>query len=440
MIAEETPRTSNGGLQSAELEIERKTSASSIEPLLILEYQNEPTSKVSLKNGKASASSIEPLLILEYDNEPSNKVSPQNGIFVISESDFHVHSGDGREDDNPKFLNSKFSSPKAAKIWMYKNLVGVGMSFLLVFSAFLSLQSLQSSINSEGGLGLATLSILYLFFTLAGFVTPGIIRLLGTKYSLVGGFVCLLLYVVANYYPSWYTLVPASVLGFAFGPIWAAGNAHLVKIAVVAAPALGLNQDHLISYLVGIFFMFFQGSQIPGNLASSLIFFPYSNNQTSEESRNNDSGSLLDINVTEQCGGITEDAGLDRIYLYILCSVYLFLMVFGIIFVLVLVDHFPIERESNKSFLQKLKLYFGDPFVDLVKLMTNYRMVLIAPIATVNGLVQGFVFGTFTQVSIGQPKFYGCNVCMCAAHHCRVFWCLPGWICAHCPWSNQCIG
>ena len=337
----------------------------------------------------------EPLLTLEYENKHSHEISLQNVLSVIPESDFHVHTGNGGEDNNQK---NKFSSPKAAKIWMYKNLVGVGMSFLLVFSAFLSLQNLQSSINSEGGLGLATLSILYLFFTLAGFVTPGIIRLLGTKYSLLGGFVCHLLYVVANYYPSWYTLIPASVLlGFASAPIWAAGSAHLVKIAVVAAPALGLNQEHLISYLVGIFFTFFQVAQIPGNLASSLIFFPYSNNQTSEESWNNDA-----ISASKQCGGITEGASFDRIYLYILCSVYLFLVVFGIIFLLVLVDHFPIEREPNKSFLQKLKLYFGYPFVDLVKLMTNYRMVLVVPIATVNGLVQGFVFGTFTQVSVGQ--------------------------------------
>ena len=345
----------------------------------------------------------EPLLTLEYENKLSHEISLQNILSVIPESDFNVHTGNGGKDDNPKFLN-KFSSPKAAKIWMYKNLVGVGMSFLLVFSAFLSLQNLQSSINSEGGLGLATLSILYLFFTLAGFVTPGIIRLLGTKYSLLGGFVCHLLYVVANYYPSWYTLIPASVLlGFASAPIWAAGSAHLVKIAVVAAPALGLNQEHLISYLVGIFFTFFQVAQIPGNLASSLIFFPYSNNQTSEESWNNDSESLHDdFSVTKQCGGITEGASFDRIYLYILSSVYLFLVVFGIIFLLVLVDHFPIEREPNKSFLQKLKLYFGYPFVDLVTLMTNYRMVLVVPIATVNGLVQGFVFGTFTQVSVGQ--------------------------------------
>ncbi len=83
--------------------------------------------------------------------------------------------------------NKKIYTPRKAKIWLYRNLVGVGLSFLLVFSAFLGIQNLQSSINAQGGLGLAALSILYLFFTLAGFVTPGIIKLLGTKYSLLGG-------------------------------------------------------------------------------------------------------------------------------------------------------------------------------------------------------------------------------------------------------------
>ena len=116
-------------------------------------------------------------------------------------------------------------------------------------------------------------------FILSGFITPGFLKLFGTKYSLLFDCIlCHLIYNLSNYYPSWYTLVPASILiEFAAGPIWAAAISHVAQVAVTAAQSLGKKQDYLISKFTGIFFFFFQFSQVPGNIASSLILFPYGN-------------------------------------------------------------------------------------------------------------------------------------------------------------------
>ena len=271
--------------------------------------------------------------------------------------------------------------------WMYKNVFGVGLSFFFVFSAFLGLQNLQSSQSPK--VGLVSLVILYVFFALSGFITPGLIKLVGTKYMLLVGFLCHLIYTLGYFYLNWYTLVHTSILlGLASGPIWAGASAHLVNVAIASAPRLERDQDHLISSFMGIFFFFFEWAQIPGNLASSLIFFPYRSSNTSFSSFVQDS--------CEQTGDATGD---DSTYLYILASVYCVLIIIGIACLLFMVNHLPSNREKSSSVLKTMKLYFGDTVIEILSVMKDWRMILVTPIAIVNGMEQSFVFSTFTEVS-----------------------------------------
>ncbi len=281
----------------------------------------------------------------------------------------------------------------STKTWVYRNSAGLGFAFLVVFSAFQGLQNLQSVLHSEGGLGLASLSILYSFFTLSCFITPGIIQILGTKYAILIGFVCHLIYTTANFYPSWYTLVPASVvIGLGSGPIWAASSSHIVKVCVIGASALGLDLNLLISSQVGIFFSIFRMSQIPGNLASSLIFFPYSSNETVGY----DNFTSDDLCTQE------DDRILDREYLYSLVSVYFIMISCGIIVHLVMVSNLHTEKEKGLTRKKKLKLYFLDPLLDMLKTMKDYKMILVTPISVTVGMEQSFLFGTYTQVRTGR--------------------------------------
>ena len=281
---------------------------------------------------------------------------------------------------------------RKARRWMYKNTIGVGLAFVVVYSAFQGLQNLQSILHSEGGLGLVSLAILYSVVTLSCLITPGIIKIVSTKYALLGGFLCHLVYTTANYYPSWYTLVPASlIIGIGSAPLWAAANAHLVKVAVISAPKLGIDQNLIISNLVGIFFFFFRMSQIPGNLASSLIFFPYSvGNETTYYENNITS----DNDLCEK----EDDRVLDSLYLYILVSVYFIMISIGIIIHCTLVSHLPVERERNLSVKKWCKFYLKNPVVDIFKIMKNYKLVLIVPLALATGLEQSFAYGSFTKV------------------------------------------
>ena len=290
--------------------------------------------------------------------------------------------------------------PGTEKRWAYKNVLGCGLSFLFIFTAFLGLQSLQSSINFEGSLGTASLVVLYVFFVLVGFVSPSILRILGTKYSLVAGFICHIFYTLANFYPSWYTLIPSSVAVGAASPlIWAAVNSHLVEVALLVAPRLKVDQNHLISTYTGIFFCFVQVGHIPGNLASSLILFPYGNS------------TLDDSQTCDATGG----RDFELKFLYILCSVYTLSVVIGIVFAVLLISHLKPTISAFLSSNQKFKEFFKEPFLELLRVLKDIKMVLIAPISIFNGLEQAFAFGTFTVSAHGH--YFALTITFLAGHH-----------------------
>lgn len=75
--------------------------------------------------------------------------------------------------------------------------------------------------------------------------------------------VALLLYVLANFYPHYYTLVPASMLaGFCLSNLWTAHATYLTNIAASYAELTNKSIFLVIGKFNGIFFMFFGISQV----------------------------------------------------------------------------------------------------------------------------------------------------------------------------------
>ena len=262
----------------------------------------------------------------------------------------------------------------------YKNVFGLSISNMLVFCAFQGLQGLQSSINSANGLGLISLAILYVFFVITGVVTPIIVKILGTKYALMGAMVCHFIYVASNYYPDWYTLIPSSVLlGFASAPIGAAASVHLIDIAVKTAPALKETQQNLIGQFTAIQFLFFPLSQIPGNLASSLILLYSESNVTRNNCTTNFSATVI-----------------DRKYFYILISVFLLFDITAITTLALTVDRLP--RVPFISTNDKCRVFLLTPLTETFRALRNWKIHFVSFMFLMIGLEQSFIFGTFTEV------------------------------------------
>ena len=120
---------------------------------------------------------------------------------------------------------------KTEKRRIYKNLILISFAFLLLFTAFGTTGSLQSSINK--GLGTAQMAVLYVALALSCMFVPSImIEKMTVKWALVVSVFCYSTYIGSQFYPEFYTLLPtAVVLGLGAAPMWSAKCTYLTQVA-----------------------------------------------------------------------------------------------------------------------------------------------------------------------------------------------------------------
>ena len=107
--------------------------------------------------------------------------------------------------------HSPDKNSRMTKNQIIKNLIVMSISYLFLFTAFQSLQNLQSSLNKEEGLGTAGLSVIYGSSVVAGLLLPAfLINLIGCKWAIAASMMCYIAYMAANMYPVWGTIMPAS--------------------------------------------------------------------------------------------------------------------------------------------------------------------------------------------------------------------------------------
>lgn len=176
---------------------------------------------------------------------------------------------DGGGDDLPK---GKFKMSPKEKWRILKNVSTVSLAFMVQFTAFQGTANLQSSINAREGLGTVSLSAIYAALVLSCiFVPTFLIKRLTVKWTLCLSMLCYIPYIGAQFYPRFYTLVPAGVLvGLGAAPMWAAQATYLTQIGAVYAKITDQQVDGIVVRFFGFFFLAWQTAELWGNLISSL--------------------------------------------------------------------------------------------------------------------------------------------------------------------------
>ncbi|XP_009272523.1 PREDICTED: protein unc-93 homolog A isoform X2 [Aptenodytes forsteri] len=234
-----------------------------------------------------------------------------------------------------------------------KNVLVISFGFLLLFTAYGGLQSLQSSLHSEEGLGVASLSVVYAALILSSmFLPPILIKKLGCKWTITGSMCCYIAFSLGNFYASWYTLIPTSViLGLGGAPLWSAKCTYLTIAGNSYAEKAGKNGKDIINQYFGVFFLIFQSSGIWGNLISSLIF---------SQASNKASGVL------------------------------------AVLLIVIFLDQIKSDQaETEKEVLETPS--FCSTFLATFQHLKDKRQCLLIPLTMYSGFEQGFLSGDYTK-------------------------------------------
>ena len=189
---------------------------------------------------------------------------------------------EGKEtDDNFKISYSETdltpvvsSRAKREKCKIIKNLIVLCLAFLLNFTAFQNLSNLQSSLNRVEGLGTVGLSVIYASLILSCLFLPSvIIKQFGCKWAIAFSLLPYSLYVGANIYPMWGTIVPTALLvGLCAAPLWASKCTYLTYSARRYAVLNGEEEDIVITKFFGFFWFCFQSGIVYIIFKCSFIF------------------------------------------------------------------------------------------------------------------------------------------------------------------------
>lgn len=203
-----------------------------------------------------------------YENQ-GFKQDEQSGNGGLAKPPPIIGDDDGGDDHLPK---GKFKMSPKEKWRILKNVSTISLAFMVQFTAFQGTANLQSSINAREGLGTVSLSAIYAALVLSCiFVPTFLIKRLTVKWTLCLSMLCYIPYIGAQFYPRFYTLVPAGVLvGLGAAPMWAAKATYLTQTGAVYAKLTDQQVDGIVVRFFGFFFLAWQTAELWGNLISSL--------------------------------------------------------------------------------------------------------------------------------------------------------------------------
>ncbi|MFT7803002.1 protein unc-93 homolog A [Arapaima gigas] len=274
-----------------------------------------------------------------------------------------------------------------------KNVAVVSFGFLFLFTAYGGLQSLQSSLNAQEGMGVASLSVIYASIILSSmFLPPILIKNLGCKWTIVGSMFCYVAYSLGNFFPGWPALMATSViLGLGGSPLWSAKCTYLTISGNKQAEKDKKKGPDVINHYFGIFFLIFQSSAVWGNLMSSLIFGQDSNiaNITEEDLQYCGTGVCLENIATG--GNVTTP---EQSLVNILLGCYIGVGVFAIILVAIFLDN--IDRDNARDFRVNREPFWST-FLATFKHLKDKRQVLLIPLTTYSGFEQSLLAGEYNR-------------------------------------------
>ncbi|OXB57473.1 hypothetical protein ASZ78_009250 [Callipepla squamata] len=256
----------------------------------------------------------------------------------------------------------------------------------------------MSSLNSEEGLGVASLSVLYAALIISSmFLPPILIKKLGCKWTIAGSMCCYVAFSLGNFYASWYTLIPTSViLGLGGAPLWSAKCTYLTIAGNSYAEKAGKIGKDIINQYFGVFFLIFQSSGIWGNLISSLILSQSSNKVEISEENLACCGAYDCVSNTANTTALAKPS---ESLVYTLLGVYTASGVLAVLLIIIFLDQIKSDQAETEKEIQKTPSFWSTLLATFQHLKDK-RQCLLIPLTMYSGFEQGFLAGDYTKTYV----------------------------------------
>ena len=270
---------------------------------------------------------------------------------------------------------------------LQRNVVLLAVAVVFVYTAFAGLETLQTSLNARRDVGATCLASVYASMCLGTlFVAPLLIGLVRPKRTILVAFVTHCLFTAANYYPRFYTMVPACVLlGAGSGCLWTAQITYITTLAVRYAELTGKSKEYGIQRFNGIYLGMFQVARISGNLISSLVLKFGATDVSATNRSVNATGFVCEVvsNVT-----VPDSTKILLLGVFEGCQIGgILLLVFGVASIRSLRFDLPPRPRVLSLTTSVLRLHVQDK-----------RVLLLIPLAVFLGSEKAFMFGDYVKV------------------------------------------
>ena len=308
-----------------------------------------------------------------------------------------------------------------------KNLLVMSAAYFFLFSAYFALRNLQSSLNAVGGLGLYALSSMYCSLIFGSLFSTTVVQRLQPKRTLSLSLVGFVLYSAANFYPRFYTMIPASVVhGFFMAVGYTAQSTYLTNISAGYAELVGKQTKDVLSQFHGTYFVFLQFSQIAGGLMSSLLLSKQNSDPddvpfTSQSPVVNGNYSSENISVPfcgraychSDSGDAVSNSSVDVTTLLVLMACFAASTVAGCVILIFFLD--PLEGVMKKSSAK-----VSQQMTAVFRFFLQRRARLVIGLSFYSLLQVTFMFGEFTKVgSFLHFSFNIADCIFCWLAHCQ---------------------
>ncbi|CAG2226092.1 unnamed protein product [Mytilus edulis] len=280
---------------------------------------------------------------------------------------------------------------------IWKNFLSLCGGLMLAFMSFLPLRNIQSSIYPIDNLGTICLSSMYAAFIVGCTISPWLVQNARPKGLILLAVASHVFYVAANLYPSYMTLIPASVIfGFLQAPLWSVQELLIGSYGSSYSAITGIRVDKSIRQFQSVFVIFCHCAQILGNLIESLVlnYGTVENMHTLNKTHFN----LNHLNCTENCVGkfgyhmkrpneIEEPVD----YLEILKFIYLAFSCFAMILI-----GFCLRKPD--IILNKRKMSLLEKLGDVLSFFRTKSCAMIGLLMVFTGMQQAVVISDVTMV------------------------------------------